>query len=172
MQHRVIYVSGGCKSGKSSFALDMARKYFPRVFVATAQALDTEMDERIRRHREERGSDFNTMEEPLHLAGALSQVPSGTQVALIDCLTLWAANLMHQGVTDTDDCPQLRDLLRVLESPPCTVILVSNELGMGLVPGDSMSRRYRDLTGKINQLVAARADEAHFLVSGLPLQLK
>ncbi len=169
---RVILVTGGSRSGKSRYALELALEYSRRVFIATAEITDREMEERIARHRRERGDLFLTVEEPLDLAGAISRVPSDTQVALVDCLTVWLGNLFHQ-LGDVDlNSPYIQAFLKTLEAPPCDLILVTNELGMGLVPGDALSRRFRDVAGLLNQEVARRAHEVIFTVCGIPTVIK
>ena len=169
---RVTLVTGGARSGKSRYAMERALKYQKRVFIATAQVTDKEMGERIERHRRDRGDLFVTVEEPLDLAGAIDALPSDTQVALVDCLTLWLGNLFHY-LGDVDlDTPQVGNFLGLLENPPCSLILVTNELGMGLVPPDALSRRFRDLAGLVNQEVARRAHEVVFMVCGVPMVIK
>ena len=168
----VILVTGGSRSGKSRCAVELALAFEKRVFVATAQATDREMEERINRHRRERVDLFITVEEPLDLAGALFWLPRDTQVALVDCLTVWLGNLFHHlGEVDMNS-PYIRDFLGVLESPPCNFILVTNELGMGLVPVHPLSRRFRDLAGLLNQEVARRAHRVIFTVCGIPMVIK
>ena len=173
MKNKVIYISGGCRSGKSGLALNMVRDCRKKVFLATAEAMDQEMRERILTHQKDRGSSFITVEEPLDPARKLFGLSPDIQAVVIDCLTVWAGNLMHYGPGGkVQDFPQISRLFTILKSPPCRIILVSNELGMGLVPQDAVSRRYRDLMGKINQQAAALANEAYFVVSGLPIRLK
>jgi len=171
---RVVFVTGGARSGKSSFALNLALRFQSRVFLATAQAFDLEMEERIQKHRDERGTGFTTVEEPVNLAGALREIPAGTEVVLVDCLTVWTGNLMHRFGDESKEMieKETAALLSVLESPPCTIVLVSNEVGMGIVPENAMARMFRDLAGRVNQQVAAAATEAYFLCSGLPVKLK
>ena len=169
---KVVYVTGGARCGKSSFALRLAAGYDKRVFLATAEPFDDEMQSRIGKHREERGGQFITVEEPLYPEEALRNLPAGTEVVLLDCLTVWAGNLMHyfedEGViTKRIDC-----FLEALRQPPCDIILVSNEVGMGIVPENAMARRFRDIAGIVNQNVASVATEAYLLCSGLPLRLK
>ncbi len=170
----VIYVTGGARSGKSSFALQLAAPYANRVFLATAEPFDDEMQWRIGKHQEERGKEFTTVEEPLYLDRALGKLPAGSEVVLLDCLTVWAGNLMHyfeeKGEGEIDR--QIELFLDVLRHPPCDIILVSNEVGMGIVPENAMARRFRDRAGIINQKVASVATEAWLLCSGLPLKLK
>ena len=169
---QVILVTGGARSGKSRYAMELALEYEKRVFIATAQVTDGEMEERIERHRRERGDLFVTVEEPLDLAGAIGSLPSDTGVALVDCLTVWLGNLFHHlGEVDLES-PAIRDFLRVLEDPPFSLILVTNEVGMGLVPPDALSRRFRDLAGLLNQEVARRAHRVVFTVCGIPMVIK
>jgi adenosylcobinamide kinase/adenosylcobinamide-phosphate guanylyltransferase len=169
----VTYISGGSRSGKSSRALELARAFTgAKAFIATAQALDREMGERIARHRRERGDEFLTVEEPLDLAAALKRLPAGVEVAVVDCLTLWLSNLLFRHGDQMETCPEMEAFLAALDGPGCALILVSNEVGMGIVPADPLSRRFRDLAGRLNQRVAARADRVLFMVSGLPLVVK
>ena len=165
-----ILILGGARSGKSRRALELARDIAPdRVFVATAEASDAEMAERIERHRVDRGSGFSTVEAPLELVEALEAAASPDRVAVVDCLTLWLSNLMHYG-RDVD--AQTAALTRFLARPPGSVILVSNETGMGLVPGTPLGREFRDAQGSLNQAVAAVCQRVEFMVAGLPMVLK
>ncbi len=171
---KIIYVTGGARSGKSSFALHLAAPYHKRVFLATAEPFDQEMELRIGKHRKERGERFTTIEEPLTLGRVLGELPEGAEVVLLDCLTVWAGNLMHyaeeRGEGEIEH--QIERFLEALRHPPCDIILVSNEVGMGIVPENAMARRFRDIAGIINQRVASLATEAWLLCSGLPLRLK
>ncbi len=171
---KIIYVTGGARSGKSSFALQLAANYNNRVFLATAEPFDGEMVQRIQKHREERSGQFTTIEEPLALDCALRAVPAGTEVLLLDCLTVWAGNLMHyaEGKAEGEMEQQIERFLEALGNLHYDVILVSNEVGMGIVPENAMARRFRDIAGIINQRVASLASEAWLLCSGLPLRLK
>jgi len=169
---KVIYVTGGARSGKSSFALRKAFEYKNRVFVATAEPFDDEMQRRIGLHREERGCKFHTIEEPLFPERALRQLPVGTDVVLLDCLTVWTGNLMHHLEDHHAVNQQVHRFLDVLSTPPCDIILVSNEVGMGIVPENAMARQFRDIAGIVNQRVASVASEAWLLCSGISLRLK
>ncbi len=170
--NRVYYVTGGARSGKSSYALRLAEPYLHRVFLATAEAFDGEMQARIDRHRQERGSTFETLEEPVFIDRALRNLPAGTDVVLVDCLTVWLGNMMHylQGQDAIDQ--RVDALLAVLADPPCDLIFVSNEVGLGIVPENAMARDFRDLAGTLNRLVAERATHAWLMCSGLPILLK
>ena len=168
----VFYVTGGARSGKSSFALQLAARYEKKIFLATAEPFDDEMKSRIGKHREERGERFITIEEPLYPERALRNLPDGSEIVLLDCLTVWAGNLMHFFEDEHEINKRIECFLEVLRTPPCDIILVSNEVGMGIVPENAMARRFRDIAGIVNQNVAAIATEAYLLCSGLALRLK
>lgn len=166
---RVTLVLGGARSGKSRHAEALVRAApGPWLYLATAQALDDEMAERISRHREDRGSDWTTREVPLDLAAALRAAEPGAAV-LVDCLTLWLSNLM---MADRDIEAEIAGLLAGLQDCRARVVLVSNEVGLGIVPGNALARAFRDHAGRLNQAVAARADRVVFVAAGLPLVLK
>lgn len=169
----VLLVTGGSRSGKSTYALDRALEAnTPRTFIATAQAFDAEMADRIRRHQEERGETFISIEEPLDLAGAIARIPEGTEIALIDCLTVWLGNLMHHKGVQPEPYAEIQAFVEALETPPCDLVIVTNELGSGIIPHDAMTRTYRDHAGWLNQDVAKVADEVVLVACGLPLHLK
>ncbi len=172
IKNRLTLITGGARSGKSRFALHLAAPYDMRVFIATAQVLDAEMEDRIRRHQEERKDRFATMEEPLDLAGAVRRIPEGTGVAVIDCMTVWLGNLMHHQNVESEDAPSIAAFLDAISMPPCDVVIVTNEVGSGLVPPDAMSRRFRDIAGYLNRKIASVADEVYLVACGLPLKLK
>jgi adenosylcobinamide kinase/adenosylcobinamide-phosphate guanylyltransferase len=165
----ITFITGGARSGKSRYALGIAAgpRYHRPAFIATAEAFDEEMAERIRHHREERGARFFTIEEPVDLAGALRRIPPGTDVVVLDCLTVWLGNLLHRGAEG-----EIERFLTALDDPPCTLVIVSNEVGFGGIALTPMGRAFTDLLGRLNQDVAARADRAVMMVSGLPLLLK
>ena len=170
----VILYLGGAKSGKTRAALAAAEACAPpRYYLATAQALDGEMAARIKAHQAERGPDWRTVEEPLDPARAIGDLPSGGPV-LMDCLTLWLANLMGEN-GDLEAGRFLSEIDRLIEaaekrSDP--LIIVSNEVGGGLVPMEPISRLFRDLSGLAHQRIASKAAEVHLIVAGLPLRLK
>lgn len=165
-----ILIVGGARSGKSHRTLELAGDMAPdRVFVATAEPSDAEMAERIERHRVDRGPGFSTVEAPLELVEALEATASADRVVVVDCLTLWLSNLMHYG---RDVEAQTAGLTRFLALPPGPIILVSNEVGMGLVPGTPLGRGFRDAQGSLNQAVAAACQRVEFMVAGLPVVLK
>lgn len=168
----VTLVLGGVRSGKSRFAVEYARR-FPRVgFVATATASDEEMLEKIRRHRLERPESWWTIEEPLELARVLNEGAAPFDLLLIDCLTFFASNLLDSSSDSSEVAIRLDCFLDALRTTPASVVLVSNEVGSGVVPAYPAGRRFRDLLGEINRKVATIADNAVLLVAGLPLTLK
>ncbi|MFZ0312339.1 MAG: bifunctional adenosylcobinamide kinase/adenosylcobinamide-phosphate guanylyltransferase [Candidatus Korobacteraceae bacterium] len=171
---RIVLVLGGVRSGKSRYAQEFAERG-PRVaFLATGQACDDEMRDRIARHRAERPAGWTTIEAPLALEDALAQCGDGQfDIIVIDCLTIWTANLMAHEASDSDRVLAHADrLAHLLRSVPASVVLVSNEVGGGIVPENEVARLYRDLLGGINQRIAAAADEVILMVAGCPLIIK
>ncbi|TCP38103.1 bifunctional adenosylcobinamide kinase/adenosylcobinamide-phosphate guanylyltransferase [Rhodovulum marinum] len=168
MAHTIL-VTGGARSGKSRHAEARACA-FPgeRFYIATARAEDEEMHARIARHISDRGEGWTTVEEPFDLAGALDRT-DGRGPRLLDCLTLWLSNLMLDG---RDWEPETVTLVAALARQRSPVILVSNEVGMGIVPENALARAFRDAQGWLNQRVALMADEVEFVVSGLPMRVK
>jgi adenosylcobinamide kinase/adenosylcobinamide-phosphate guanylyltransferase len=167
-----ILVGGGTRSGKSDFALTLAHRLGERrLFVATAQAGDDEMQARIQRHRETRGPDFQTIEEPLAVPQFLRRAETA-DVVLIDCLTLWLSNLLVQGHGHSAVLRQVDDLVDALGSRRTHVVIVTSEVGLGLVPETALGRAFRDLAGLAHQRLAETADEVYLGVMGLMLRLK
>ncbi len=166
----LTFILGGARSGKSAYALDqaMARPAQRRVMIATAQALDEEMSARIARHREERGAEWLTVEEPLELGRAVRDLRAG-DVAVVDCLTLWLSNLM---LGDLEIGPATQDLCAALQASPAEIFVISNEVAQGIVPDNPLARRFRDEAGWMHQAVAAVAHRAVLVVAGLPVVLK
>ena len=168
----VTLITGGARSGKSNHALTLTAGASTKLFIATAEPFDDEMRRRIKKHREERGAEFRTIEAPLDPAGAILRHGADADVAVLDCLTVWLGNLMHRYGETADAYPEVNDFLSCIATPPCPIIIVSNELGMGIVPEHPMSRRFRDMAGRLNQAVAACASNVTFMVSGIPLIVK
>jgi adenosylcobinamide kinase / adenosylcobinamide-phosphate guanylyltransferase len=165
---RLTLVLGGARSGKSKYAESLITALPPSwVYVATAEPLDAEMTERIAVHRARRGGDWRTIEAPHDLVGALA-APAGAPV-LVDCLTLWLSNRMLAQADVDAETARLEDALERRASP---LVLVSNEVGSGIVPDNALARRFRDLQGRLNQRMAARADRVVLMVAGLPLTVK
>lgn len=167
------FVVGGARSGKSSFALKLAEASgSPRLYIATARPLDSEMEERIRTHREERGGGWDTLEETVEVSGGVMKAGEGYRVVLVDCLTLWLTNLLMAGLDDSSVKREVDGLIEAFKGASAKVIAVSNEVGLGVVPGDPLSRRFRDLSGTMNQRMASAAKEAYFVASGIPIRMK
>jgi adenosylcobinamide kinase/adenosylcobinamide-phosphate guanylyltransferase len=173
---RIILVGGGARSGKSRFALGRARQLGARrVFVATGQALDTEMAERIATHVGTRGTDFRTVEEPLALPEALIALGEGdgaADVVVVDCLTLWLSNLVCRGDGEASVASQVEALAAALARRRFHAIVVTNEVGLGIVPEAPLGRLFRDVAGRAHQRLAAQADEIHLAILGTILRLR
>lgn len=172
MRH-IVFVTGGARSGKSRFAQTLVEGWQdPLLYIATGEARDDEMRARIEKHRRDRGPRWQALEEPLELGRALSKAP-GQGGALLDCLTLWTSNLLEAcGEDEAALERRLDDFLSALEGHPGRLCVVTNEVGLGIVPENALARRFRDLAGRINQQAAARATEAYLLVSGLPVRIR
>ena len=169
-RRRITFVIGGARSGKSGFALSCASAVPGRkAYIATAQALDDEMKERIRRHREERPGEWETHEEPLDIAALIKNIGGDYDVILIDCLTLWTSNLLLSG---EDMERRFASLHSSLNACGAALFIVSNEVGSGIVPDTPLSRRFRDLAGSLNQKVAGIADDVYLVTAGIPLKIK
>lgn len=167
---RRLLVLGGARSGKSRHAQRLAEACGGRLrFIATAQAFDGEMRERIARHRADRDGRWRTIEAPIDPAGAILRADAEDAVLLVDCLTLWASNLL---LAEADADAALSALVSAIGGVRGRIILVSNEVGLGIVPDNGLARRFRDIAGTVNQAVAAAADRVHFVAAGLPLILK
>ena len=170
----ITLITGGARSGKSMQALKLALPYQRKFFVATGEALDDEMSARIEFHRTTRPADFQTVEEPVAVVAALEKLKDKADLVVLDCLTLWVSNLMNR--YGTDDGPVLADadrLAAALKSAPFASIVVTDEVGSGIVPTDhAESRRFRDLLGWTNQKVAAAADQVIMMVAGYPVKVK
>ncbi|MEJ6784481.1 bifunctional adenosylcobinamide kinase/adenosylcobinamide-phosphate guanylyltransferase [Aminobacter sp. Piv2-1] len=169
MPEKLTFLLGGARSGKSAHAERLATQHpAPWTYIATAQAYDEEMRERIDIHRARRGAGWHTIDAPLDLTGALGSVPDGATV-LVDCLTLWLSNHM---LADHDVEVESSSLAGLLARPRGPWFVVANEVGLGIVPDNALGRRFRDAAGRLNQQVAAGADEVLFLVAGLPMRVK
>jgi adenosylcobinamide kinase/adenosylcobinamide-phosphate guanylyltransferase len=172
-QGPVTLVLGGVRSGKSRYAQQLAAQSCRVVFVATAKVTDDEMRAKIDRHREDRPKEWVTVEEPLELPKVLAAHQLDSEVIVVDCLTIFAANLLEAEGEDNDAIDhRVEELCAALQAAQCAVVLVSNEVGSGVVPAYPLGRRYRDLLGEINQRIARGADDVVLMVAGLPLALK
>jgi adenosylcobinamide kinase/adenosylcobinamide-phosphate guanylyltransferase len=167
-----LLVLGGARSGKSRFAVDCQPPLAPVTFIATALAFDDDMAQRIDRHRADRPRHWRTVEEPLELVARVRDACAGGQAVVVDCLTVWVANLMLRGDRDEHIEKQGAELAALVGLRPADLTLVSNEVGLGVVPPTDEGRRFRDVLGRVNQQVAAAADRVVFMVAGLPLTVK
>lgn len=170
MTSRSLLILGGARSGKSRHAQARAEALAgDLIFVATAHAFDDEMTDRIALHQADRGPRWSTVEAPVDLAGAIDRHGRGTNILLIDCLTLWTSNLL---LADRDIAAATEQLVLAIARAPGPIILVANEVGLGIVPDNALARRFRDEAGRVNQALAAAVDEVLFVAAGLPLRLK
>ena len=166
-----VLVLGGARSGKTGFAERLAmRAGEAPLYLATAQALDPEMRERVKLHQEQRHKTFATLEEPIALSTAIKAATKTHDVILVDCLTLWITNLLAANVNVASAVDELAATLPEIDS--ARVILVSNEVGLGIVPDNALARMFRDLAGSAHQRLAEICSEVHFIVAGLPMTLK
>lgn len=165
----ITLVLGGARSGKSRYAEQLLAGQAAPIYLATGQSFDDEMRQRIALHKERRGAQWQTIEEPLFLAGVLTRLSRRDNPILVDCLTLWLSNLMGVNADVSAACDHL---LQALEALPGDVVLVSNEVGFGIVPGNKVARDFRDHAGILHQRIAAIADKVVFVAAGLPLILK
>ena len=184
MSKKCILITGGARSGKSRFAQELALKSGePVLFVATAAAGDEEMKLRIEEHKRERSVDWRTLEATTHIGSHIRQKIGGNRVVVVDCITLLVNNIFNQYSQQTDeqiDAPliekevtsEIGELVECINQVDASFIIVTNEVGLGLVPANKVSRLYRDLLGRANQILAERADEVYLMVAGLPVKIK
>lgn len=171
---RVTLVTGGARSGKSRFAEGLAEAFPPvRGYLATGLPGDAEMISRIARHRDRRGADWQTVEEAIGVADALAENDGRFSVMLLDCVTLWLTNLLfHPEIGEAGVLSHVKGFTETFHALKTPLIIVTNEVGMGIVPEHPLARRFRDLAGEANEMIAAAADEVYVTISGLPLKLK
>jgi adenosylcobinamide kinase/adenosylcobinamide-phosphate guanylyltransferase len=190
----LIFILGGARSGKSSFALKLAESITPpptsphkggrtkvggkRLYIATAEAMDKEMEETIKKHKKARGNNWTTIEEPIKIVDIIKKNKKHN-VILLDCLTLWISNLMRkeargngQRATGRRTMQAITELISACKDAKASIIIVSNEVGLGIVPDNPLARQFRDIAGFANQKIADAADEVYFMVSGIPLKIK
>ncbi len=169
---QIVLIIGGARSGKSSFAMKEASKIKGRkAYIATAEALDEEMKERIEKHKDQRGKDWDTFEEPLRVANVIEKMISGYRVVVIDCLTLWLSNILHRNSNVDKEIENMVNSLRSA-THASRIYVVSNEVGMGIVPDNELARKFRDLAGILNRNVAAISDSVYLITAGIPLKIK
>lgn len=173
MDKKLILITGGCRSGKSQFALDFANRHFhKKLYLATCEALDEEMVKLIEHHKKRRGPDWQTVEEPIKIAEAIRQHENDMEVILLDCVTLWLSNLLMRQESDHEIMNEVSRLMDTVKQGQTSFIFVSNEVGMGIVPVEPLGRRFRDLSGMANQKIAEAVQTVIFMVSGIPIFLK
>lgn len=172
MHSQSTLIIGGARSGKSSYGEKLALEaHLTPIYIATAEARDDEMQVRIKHHKQQRSdAGWHTVEEPINLADTIDKYASPNSVIFIDCLTLWLNNLMAD--EDANISKQIEKLVDSLEKAPCPIILISNEVGMGIVPMHKLARDFRDEAGRLNQRLAALVPNCYFIIAGLPLPLK
>ncbi len=170
---RNLFITGGCRSGKSRFALAYAnRRFTKKIYLATCEILDEEMARRVEMHRKMRGQEWRTIEEPIEVVQKIRQYGNEVEVILLDCTTLWLSNLLMKWDDDGRAMEEVGKLIEAFKESQASFILVSNEVGMGIVPADPLSRRFRDIAGWANQKMAESVDTVIFMVSGIPVFLK
>ncbi|MBU1169439.1 MAG: bifunctional adenosylcobinamide kinase/adenosylcobinamide-phosphate guanylyltransferase [Proteobacteria bacterium] len=167
-------VLGGCKSGKSRYAQSLCEKLSSekRLYVATCVPLDGEMHERVKKHQDDRDMTWNTLEEPIEIADGIRAAGKTSGVILVDCLTLWLTNMLLNDMETEAIFDKVEGLILAIVESPCPVVLVSNEVGAGIVPENALARRFRDLAGCVNQKIAQALDRVVLTVAGLPMILK
>ena len=185
-EHGLTLILGGARSGKSAYAVELARRMdVPTTYVATAEAIGAEMAQRIRQHQRDRPPSWRTLEEPLAIAERIASEVERESAVIVDCLTVWLSNVLHSETEEAADptsgqvrrtrhraLDELESLCTIPIERGVRLIVVSNEVGSGLVPPYPLGRVYRDLLGEVNQFVARRADEVTMLVAGIPIDLR
>lgn len=170
---KLIFITGGARSGKSGFAVKLAKDYDGQVaFIATAEGGDEEMRQRIKKHRIDRPKDWQTIESPQEVAATLRQACAAYDLVIVDCLTLLVSNLLLAGETEAQITKQVEEIAVTGTAVNGQLVIVSNEVGSGLVPENELGRKFRDVAGKANQMVAQQADEVYLMVSGIALKVK
>lgn len=170
----IIFIFGGCRSGKSRHALELSDSICGenRIFIATCMPLDEEMNQRVERHQKERGKSWVTIDAPVRLPEAIIENHLKADVIVVDCLTFWISNI----ILKTDDqeiiSGHIHSLIQSIEAAQCAVILVANEVGAGIVPDNALARKFRDVAGHVNQNVAACSDKVIWMGAGIPVKIK
>ncbi len=164
----ITLIIGGIKSGKSAFALDLCKNFNRKLFIATAQAIDEEIKQKIEIHKKQRGSHWDTIEEPVNLLEAIEEAKD-YDIVLVDCLTMWINNLIYHHLEAEE---KIEALIHYLKDFRGNIIFVTNEVGLGIIPPNALGRKYINLMGTINSLLSRVADEVYFVVSGIPIKIK
>lgn len=168
-----ILITGGCRSGKSRHALLLAKEHSgKKIYLATAEALDKEMGKRIVKHKKERGKDWTTIEEPIDIVGVVAREGDKAGLIILDCLTLWISNLLMQNQTANSILKRVKQLIQKCNESKATIVLITNEVGAGIVPENRLARDFRDISGETNQIIAQSFDEVVHMVSGIPVIIK
>ena len=173
-KNQIILVLGGCRSGKSRYAMERADAMAEegKLYVATSVPTDPEMEKRVARHQADRGPGWQTVEEPVLIDESIAVAGRTARVILVDCLTLWTSNLLFDQNDEAEIMASVALLSKALKACPCPVILVSNEVGYGIVPDNPLAREFRDMAGLVNQKMAAAADQVILCTAGIPVQIK
>ncbi|MCD6231135.1 bifunctional adenosylcobinamide kinase/adenosylcobinamide-phosphate guanylyltransferase [Candidatus Aerophobetes bacterium] len=170
---KIIFITGGVRSGKSSYAVELAKKMKKEViFLATGGAKDEEMKERIKSHIKKRPSSWKTIEEEKNIIPIFSQIKSPHKVIIIDCLTLLISNLLLEHYSEKFIINYIEEIIKIILKSPHTVIIVSNEVGWGVVPESALGRKFRDILGKSNQIMTKYAQRVYLMISGIAIKLK
>jgi len=170
---RFIFILGGARSGKSSYAVELAASSWKKIaFIATCSPLDGEMKKRISLHKKSRPRNWKLVEEGIKIDSALLKLGNKYEAALIDCMGLFVSNLMTEGLKDNEIEKRIKSFVRAILKVKLNVIVVSNEVGYGIVPDNALARRFRDLLGTANQMMAKKADEVIFMQAGIPVKIK
>lgn len=172
--NKIIFILGGARSGKSTFAVKLAKESGKKkiAFIATGQALDEEMKKRIMLHKKVRPVNFKTFEEPRDIEGLLRKITGKFDLIIIDCLTLFVSNLLLKKYKEEEIYKKMGGILALLNKMNAKTIIISNEVGLGIVPGSKLGRDFRDIAGKVNQLTAQKVNNVFFMVSGIPWRIK
>jgi adenosylcobinamide kinase / adenosylcobinamide-phosphate guanylyltransferase len=170
---KILFVLGGARSGKSSYAVDLAKSQNKKTaYIATCIPYDDEMNERVRLHKEERPSGWATFEEPSNLTHLFKDLDSKFEIVILDCITLFITNLMQNGLNESDIKDKINEMMTILKDVSYNSIIISNEVGLGIVPDTPLGREFRDIAGRVNQIIAKYADEVVFVAAGIPLKMK
>ncbi|MFA5271408.1 MAG: bifunctional adenosylcobinamide kinase/adenosylcobinamide-phosphate guanylyltransferase [Candidatus Omnitrophota bacterium] len=172
--NKIIFILGGARSGKSTFAIKLAKDSGKKkiAFIATGQALDEEMEKRIMLHKRVRPVNFKTFEEPCDVEVLLKKITGKFDLIIIDCLTLFVSNLLLKKYKEEEIYKKMGDILTLLNKINAKTIIISNEVGLGIVPASKLGRDFRDIAGKVNQLTVQQAKNVFFMVSGIPWRIK
>jgi len=169
---KLIFITGPVRSGKSNFAVNLAKKSKKKIiFIATCKPVDTEMKERIKKHQQQRPKEWITIEEEIDLGSVLRKI-SKDKLIIIDCITLWVSNLFFHNFNEKEILKIVNDLISIIKRKGLSVIIVSNEVGWGIIPNNKIARNFRDIMGIIHQKISESSNEIYLLVSGIPIKLK